>query len=83
MREWPPGTLRQSPVHAYSTARERHFQSVLLLGLRTFLAFAMPLVDRPHHTKVKALRVPCADYKRHSTKAFDWFATSGTECLSW
>lgn len=75
------GCGRKGP--GYDRLTTRPFQFVPLLGLPTFLRYAMRRVNCRHCGAVKVERVPWADGKQRSTKAFGWFLASWAKRLSW
>ena len=67
----------------YDRLETRRFQFVPVLGLPTFLVYAMRRVNCPRCGTPKVERVPWADGKQRSTQAFGWFLASWAKRLSW
>ena len=75
------GCGRKGP--GYDRLPTRRFQFVPLFGLPTFLVYGLRRVNCPRCVAVKVERVPWADGKQRSTKAFSWFLSTWAKRLSW
>ena len=71
------------PGPGYDRLQPRRFRFVPVLGLPVFFVYAMRRVNCSRCGKVRVEKVPWADGKRPSTKAFAWMLASWARRLSW